>query len=83
MLRYEGIIYALITTIFTVCLGSGLGALCVNAIRASNPYYSYEFTWVVILLYLVFLIIMQIILTAFMLNSLKKHSLVEQIRVTE
>ena len=83
MLRYEGIIYALITTIFTVCLGSGLGALCVNAIRAANPYYFYEFPWVVILGYLVFLIIMQIILTAFMLNSLKKHSLVEQIRVTE
>lgn len=83
MLRYEGIIYALITTVFTVCVGSGLGVLCVNAIRAANPYYFYEFPWLVVLGYLVFLIFMQIILTAFMLNSLKKHSLVEQIRVTE
>ena len=83
MLRYEGIIYALITTVFTVCVGSGLGMLCVNAIRAANPYYFYEFPWLVVLGYLVFLIFMQIILTAFMLNSLKKHSLVEQIRVTE
>ena len=76
MLRYEGIIYALITTVFTVCVGSGLGVL-------ANPYYFYEFPWLVVLGYLVFLIFMQIILTAFMLNSLKKHSLVEQIRVTE
>ena len=83
MLRYEGIIYALITTVFTVCVGSGLGMLCVNAIRAANSYYFYEFPWFVVLGYLVFLIFMQIILTAFMLNSLKKHSLVEQIRVTE
>lgn len=83
MLRYEGIIYALITTVFTVCVGSGLGVLCVNAIRAANPYYFYEFPWLVVLGYLMFLIFMQIILTAFMLNSLKKHSLVEQIRVTE
>ena len=83
MLRYEGIIYALITTVFTVCVGSGLGVLCVNAIRAANPYYFYEFPWLVVLGYLLFLIFMQVILTAFMLNSLKKHSLVEQIRVTE
>lgn len=83
MLRYEGVIYALITIVFTVCVGSGLGVLCVNAIRAANPYYFYEFPWLVVLGYLVFLIFMQVILTAFMLNSLKKHSLVEQIRVTE
>lgn len=83
MLRYEGIIYALITTVFTVCVGSGLGVLCVNAIRVANPYYFYEFPWLVVLGYLMFLIFMQIILTAFMLNSLKKHSLVEQIRVME
>lgn len=83
MLRYEGVIYALITIVFTVCVGSGLGVLCVNAIRAANPYYFYEFPWLVVLGYLIFLIFMQVILTAFMLNSLKKHSLVEQIRVTE
>ena len=83
MLRYEGIIYALITTVFTVCVGSGLGVLCVNAIRAANPYYFYEFPSLVVLGYLVCLLFMQIILRAFMLNSLKKHSLVEQIRVTE
>ena len=83
MLRYEGVIYALITIVFTVCVGSGLGVLCVNAIRAANPYYFYEFPWLVVLGYLVFLIFMQVILTAFMLNSLKKYSLVDQIRVTE
>ena len=83
MLRYEGIIYALITTVFTVCVGFGLGVLCVNAIRAANPYYFYEFPWLVVLGYLLFLIFMQVILTVFMLNSLKKHSLVDQIRVTE
>ena len=83
MLRYEGIIYALITTVFTVCVGSGLGVLCVNAIRAANPYYFYEFPWLVVLGYLLFLIFMQVILTAFMLLSLKKHSLVEQISVRE
>src|SRR5699024_382395 len=36
MLRYEGIIYAVVTTFFTVVIGSGLGILCVNAIKSAN-----------------------------------------------
>ena len=83
MLRYEGIIYAVVTTFFTVGIGLGLGILCVNAIRSANPYYFYKFPWPVVLVYLLFLILVQIILTVFMTNSLKHHSLVERIKAVE
>ena len=54
-----------------------------NAIRLANPYYFYNFPWSVVLGYLLFLIFVQVILTAFMTNSLKQHSLVERIRAVE
>lgn len=65
MLRYEGIIYVVVTTFFTVSIGTGLGILCVIIIKSANPYYFNEFPWPVVLGYLLFLILVQIKLTVF------------------
>ena len=83
MLRYEGLLYSLFATLVTLVLGTGLGFICVQAARSANPYFFYYFPWPVILLYLAILLIVQMILISYTTGSLKKHSLVEQIRVTE
>ena len=83
MLRYEGLLYSLFATLVTLVLGTGLGFICVQAARSANPYFFYSFPWPVILLYLAILLIVQMILISYTTGSLKKHSLVEQIRVTE
>ena len=83
MLRYEVLLYSLFATLVTLFLGTGLGFICVQAAKSANPYFFYSFPWPVILLYLAILLIVQMILISYTTGSLKKHSLVEQIRVTE
>ena len=70
-------------SLVTLVLGTGLGFICVQAAKSANPYFFYSFPWPVILLYLAILLIVQMILISYTTGSLKKHSLVEQIRVTE
>lgn len=83
MLRYEGLLYSLFATLVTLVLGTGLGYICVQAVKSVNPYFYYSFPWLIILIYLAILLIVQMILISYTTGSLKKHSLVEQIRVTE
>ena len=83
MLRYEGLLYSLLATLVTLVLGTGLGYICVQAVKSVNPYFYYSFPWLIILIYLAILLIVQMILISYTTGSLKKHSLVEQIRVTE
>lgn len=83
MLRYEGLLYLLFATLVTLVLGTGLGYICVQAVKSVNPYFYYSFPWLIILIYLAILLIVQMILISYTTGSLKKHSLVEQIRVTE
>lgn len=83
MLCYEGMLYSAFATLVTLLLGAGLGFLCVQAMKTMNPYFDYSFPWLVILLYLAILLIVQFILISYTTGSLRKKSLVEQIRVTE
>ena len=83
MLRYEGLLYSLFATLVTLVLGTGLGYICVQAVKSVNSYFYYSFPWLIILIYLAILLIVQMILISYTTGSLKKHSLVEQIRVTE
>ena len=83
MLCYEGMLYSAFATLVTLLLGAGLGFLCVQAMKTMNPYFDYSFPWLVILLYLAILLIVQFILISYTTGSLRKQSLVEQIRVTE
>ena len=83
MLCYEGMLYSAFATLVTLLLGAGLGFLCVQAMKTMNPYLDYSFPWLVILLYLAILLIVQFILISYTTGSLRKKSLVEQIRVTE
>ena len=83
MLCYEGMLYSAFATLVTLLLGAGLGFLCVQAVKTMNPYFNYSFPWLVILLYLAILLIVQFILISYTTGSLRKKSLVEQIRVTE
>ena len=83
MLCYEGMLYSAFATLVTLLLGAGLGFLCVQAVKTMNPYFDYSFPWLVILLYLAILLMVQFILISYTTGSLRKQSLVEQIRVTE
>lgn len=84
MLRYEGLLYALFAVLVTLVLGTGLGFICVQAVKSAvNSYFFYSFPWLVILIYLAILLVVQMILIAYTTGSLKKNSLVEQIRAKE
>ena len=86
MLCYEGMLYSAFATLVTLLLGVGLGFLCVQAVKTMNPmnpYFDYSFPWLVILLYLAILLMVQFILISYTTGSLRKQSLVEQIRVVE
>ena len=64
-------------------MGTGLGVLSVQVIATINPYFYYSFPWLIVLIYLAILLIVQFILISYTTGSLRKQSLVEQIRVTE
>ena len=83
MLYYEGLIYSVFATLVTLILGTGFGFLSVQVVKTINPYFYYSFPWPVVLIYLAILLIVQFILISYTTGSLKKQSLVEQIRTTE
>lgn len=84
MLCYEGLIYSVFATLVTLILGTGLGVLSVQVVvETMNPYFHYAFPWLVALIYLAVLLIVQFILISYTTGSLKKQSLVEQIRAME
>ena len=84
MLSYEGVIYSVFATLVTLTLGTGLGFLSVQVVvKTMNPYFSYSFPWLIVLIYLAILLIVQFILISYTTGNLKKQSLVEQIRAME
>lgn len=83
ILRWEGAIYALTTTVITFILGTGLGYLCYTVFKRANPYYFYKFPIIVLVAYFLTLLLIQIILTKFMITSLRRQSIVERINVFE
>ena len=84
MLCYEGLIYSVFATLVTLALGTGLGFLSVQVVvKTMNPYFSYSFPWLIVLIYLAILLIVQFILISYTTGNLKKQSLVEQIRAIE
>ena len=84
LVSYEGLIYSVFATLVTLILGTGFGFLSVQAVvKTMNPYFYYSFPWLVVLIYLVILLIVQFILISYTIGTLKKQSLVEQIRATE
>lgn len=83
MLRYEGLIYSVLAVFVALVLGTGLGFICVQAIKSVNPYFFYSFPWPVALIYLAILLIVQTILISYTTDSLKRQSLVERIKVIE
>jgi len=84
MLCYEGLIYAVFATLVTLILGLGLGFLSIQAVvKTINPYFNYSVPWLVVLIYLAILLVVQFILISYTTGSLKKQSLVEQIRAVE
>ena len=84
MLCYEGLTYSILATLVTLILGTGFGFLSVQmVVKTMNPYFYYSFPWPVVLIYLAILLIVQFILISYTTGSLKKQSLVEQIRTAE
>ena len=84
MLCYEGLIYSAFATLVTLVLGTGLGFLSVQVVvKTMNPYFHYSFPWLVVLIYLAILLIVQFILSSYTTGSMKKQSLVEQIRAMD
>ena len=84
MLYYKGVMYSAFATLVTLILGSGLGFLYVQAVlKTMNPYFYYSFLYLVVLIYLAILMIVQFILISYTTRTLKKQSLVEQIRAIE
>jgi len=83
MLQYEGLIYSASATIITVILGAGMGYLAVCAMKTTNAYFFFNFPWAVVIGYLVAILIVQVILSAFTTRTLKKQSLVDRIKAME
>lgn len=83
MLRYEGLLYSLSATLVTVVLGTGLGFMAVKIIKETNPYFFFTFPWPVAAAYLAAMFIVQLILSAFTTETLKKQSLAERIKTME
>lgn len=82
MLQSEGMLFTLSTIIITFTLGNGLGwLLCEYIRRTSNfDYIKYRFPLLQISLFTAVLLITQIMISYFSVRSLKKQSMIEQIR---
>lgn len=83
MLQYEGMTYSLSATLLTMVLGTGIGYISVNLLKEANPYFFFTFPWQVVIAYFLSILILQIVVSVFMTGTLKKESLVDQIRVIE
>lgn len=81
MLTTEGLIYTVLALVTTSTVGTGAGYLCVLWTQTSmNKYFFYQFPLVPVLIFSAMLLLVQVMLTVFTVRSMRKNSLVEQIR---
>ncbi len=81
MLTTEGLIYTVLALVATLTVGTGAGYLCVLWTQTSmNKYFFYQFPLVPVLIFAAMLLLVQVMLTVFTVRSMRKNSLVEQIR---